>query len=114
MYMCDKELEEQYDNAIDGVEQRLLDKLKPEEIYELYGLHKQCLAGNCKEPKPSPFADENKRKAWCVWLKCTGMTKKQCMSNYIALVKFHLKKHPAVNVTKTNNTYGTTYITKDF
>ena len=56
MYMS--ELEKQYDNAIDLVEQHLLPKLKPEEIYQLYGIHKQCLAGDCKEPKPSAFANE--------------------------------------------------------
>ena len=112
MYMCDKEKE--YDNAIDAVEKRLLDKLKPEEIYQLYGIHKQCLVGDCKEPKPSPFADQNKRNAWVAWLKCTGMTQNQCMSKYINLVKAHLKAHPAVSVVKTNNKYGTKYITKCF
>ena len=112
MYMCDKEKE--YDHAIDAVEKHLLPKLKPEEIYQLYGIHKQCLAGDCKEPKPSPFADQNKRNAWVAWLKCAGMTQKQCMAKYIALVKGHLKQHPTVTVTKTNNKYGTTYITKEF
>ena len=108
------QLEKQYDQAIDVVEQYLLKKLKQEEIYKLYGLHKQYLAGNNKEPKPSPFADQNKRNAWVAWLKCTGMTQKQCMSKYINLVKSHLKAHPVVNVTKTDNEYGTTYITKEF
>ena len=108
------QLENQYDQAIDVVEQYLLKKLKQEEIYQLYGLHKQYLAGNCQVAKPSPFADQNKRNAWVAWLKCTGMTPKQCMSKYIALVKAHLKAHPAVSVVKTNNKYGTTYITKDF
>ena len=112
--MCDKELEQKYDNAIDVVEKHLLPKLKPEDIYQLYGIHKQCLAGNNKVPKPSPFADQNKRNAWVAWLKCAGMTQKQCMAKYIALVKGHLKQHPTVTVTKTNNKYGTTYITKDF
>ena len=109
------QLENQYDQAIDVVEQYLLKKLKQEEIYQLYGLHKQCLAGNNKVPKPSPFANETKIKAWTSWLKCTGMTQKQCMSTYVNLVKAHLKNHPAVSVvTETNNKYGTKYITKYF
>ena len=108
------ELEKQYDHAIDVVEKRLLDKLNPEETYHLYGIHKQCLAGDCKIQKPSPFANERRRKAWVAWLKCAGMTQKQCMAKYIALVKAHLKNHPAVSVVRTNNKYGTTYITKDF
>ena len=90
--MCDKEKE--YDHAIDAVEKRLLDKLKPEEIYQLYGLHKQSLAGDCKVSKPSAFANDRRKKAWLAWLKCTGMTQKQCMSKYIALVKAHPKRTP--------------------
>ena len=112
MYMCDKEKE--YDNAIDAVEQHLLSKLNKDQRLELYGLHKQYLAGNCQVAKPSAFANENRKEAWAAWLKCTGMTQKQCMSKYIALVKSHLKAHPVVNVTKTDNEYGTTYITKEF
>ena len=112
--MCDKELEQKYDNAIDIVEQHLLSKLNKEQRLELYGLHKQYLAGNCHVAKPSAFVNENRKEAWAAWLKCSGLTKKQCMSKYIALVKGHLKAHPVSVVTKTNNKYGTTYITKDF
>ena len=108
------ELEQQYDQAIDVVEQHLLDKLNKNQCMELYGLHKQFLAGDCKIPKPSSFATQNRKDAWLAWLKCAGMTPKQCMSKYITLVKGHLKKHPTVTVTKTNNKYGTTYITKNF
>ena len=110
--MCDKEKE--YDNAIDVVEQHLLSRLNKTQCMELYGLHKQFLAGDCKIPKPSAFATQNRKDAWLAWLKCAGMTPKQCMTKYIALVKGHLKNHPAVTVTKTNNKYGTKYITKDF
>ena len=35
-----EELENQYGDAIDIVEKDLLKKLKPDQIYELYGLHK--------------------------------------------------------------------------
>ena len=93
------QLENQYDQAIDVVEQYLLKKLKQEEIYQLYGLHKQYLAGNNKEPKPSAFADDKTRLAWVFWLKCTGMTKKQSMTKYIKLVN-DLKKKSNENYLK--------------
>ena len=87
-----QELEKKYGDAIDIVEKVLLKKLKAEEIYQLYGLHKQYMDGNNKEPKPSAFADDKTRLAWVFWLKCTGMTKKQSMTKYIKLVNDFFKK----------------------
>lgn len=92
------ELQQIYNSSLDIVEQHLLDKLKPKDIYQLYGLHKQFLNGNNKKSKPSAFADDKTRLAWVSWLKCAGMTQKQCMSKYIKLVDIHLKNHPVKKI----------------
>ena len=87
-------LEKQYDHAIDIVEKVILKKLKPDQIYELYGLHKVYVSGKNREERPGPFASQSKIKAWSSWLKHSHLTKKQCMSKYIKLVNDFLKQNP--------------------
>ena len=89
-----EELEKKYDDAIDTVEKDLLKKLKPDQIYELYGLHKVYVAGPNRVSRPGPFARQSKIKAWSSWLKHSHLTKKQCMLKYIKLVNDFLKQNP--------------------
>ena len=89
-----EDLLNQYDKAIDIVEKVILKKLKPDQIYELYGLHKVYVSGPNREERPGPFASQSNIKAWTSWLTHSHLTKKQAMTEYVKIVNEFLKENP--------------------
>ncbi len=87
-------LQEDFDKAVDDINNKVNKTLSDEELKELYALYKQATVGDINVPRPGMFDFKGKAK-WDAWNGKKGVSNEQAKEEYAAFASKMLEKHGA-------------------
>ena len=75
-------MQEAFVKAADEARSQLMDKMKKEELLQLYALYKQAVIGDCDTERPFLLGEK-----WDAWQKLKGVTKDAAQKAYVEYVE---------------------------
>ena len=89
-------LEEDFQQAVDDVSNKINKTLSNDELKEVYALYKQATVGDINTERPGMFDMKGKAK-WDAWNSKKGMSRDEVKQNYVGLSKQLEEKHGLIN-----------------
>jgi len=85
-------LDEQFQQAVDSISNKVNKTLTDEELKEVYALYKQATVGDVNVSRPGMLDFKGKAK-WDAWNTKKGMNGDQAKQEYVDLAKKMAEKH---------------------
>merc|ERR1712098_267259 len=89
-------LEEDFQQAVDDVSNKINKTLSNDELKEVYALYKQATVGDINTERPGMFDMKGKAK-WDAWNSKKGMSQDEAKQKYVDLSKQLKEKHGLIN-----------------